>query len=61
MTGGEPLTDPKYLFALIQGLKTLGVSKVGISTKGYMLTEDVAKRLRALYVNYIKLDLFESL
>ncbi|MEM3640928.1 MAG: radical SAM protein [Candidatus Bathyarchaeia archaeon] len=57
MTGGEPLKNPKYLFALIQGLKTLGVSKVGISTNGYMLSEDVIERLKALDVNYIKLDL----
>jgi len=57
MTGGEPLTDPEYLFALVQGLKALGVSKIGISTNGYMLTKDVVKRLKALNVSYIKLDL----
>jgi pyruvate formate lyase activating enzyme len=57
MTGGEPLTDPEYLFALIQGLKTLGVSEIGISTNGYMLSEVVVERLKALNVNYIKLDL----
>lgn len=57
MTGGEPLTDPKYLFALIEGLKTLGVSKIGISTNGYNLTEDVVKKLKALNISYIKLDL----
>jgi len=57
MTGGEPLTDPEYLFALIQGLKTLGVSKVGISTNGYMLTKEVVEKLRDLNLSYIKLDL----
>jgi len=57
MTGGEPLTDPEYLFALIKGLKSLGVSKIGISTNGHMLTEDVVKKLKALNVSYIKLDL----
>jgi pyruvate-formate lyase-activating enzyme len=57
MTGGEPLTDPEYLFALVRGLKALGVSKIGISTNGYMLTEDVVERLKDLNVSYIKLDL----
>jgi pyruvate formate lyase activating enzyme len=57
MTGGEPLTDPEYLFALVRGLKALGISKIGISTNGYMLTEDVVERLKDLNVSYIKLDL----
>jgi pyruvate-formate lyase-activating enzyme len=57
MTGGEPLTDPDYLFSLIQGLRSYGVEKIGISTNGYMLNEDVVDKLRALLVNYIKLDL----
>jgi pyruvate-formate lyase-activating enzyme len=57
MTGGEPLTDPEYLFTLIRELRALGVNKVGISTNGYMLTEDVVKSLRDLNVSYIKLDL----
>jgi pyruvate formate lyase activating enzyme len=57
MTGGEPLTNPEYLFDLIQELKTLGVSNIGISTNGYMLSEVVVEKLKALNVNYIKLDL----
>ncbi len=57
MTGGEPLTDPDYLFSLIQGLRSYGVEKIGISTNGYMLNEDVVDKLRALSVDYVKLDL----
>ena len=53
ITGGEPLTNPKYLFALIQELKALGINKIGISTNGYMLTEDVVEKLRDLNISYI--------
>lgn len=56
LTGGEPLVKPEYLFALIRELKNLGVSSVGISTNGYMLSEDIVEKLRVLDVNYIKLD-----
>jgi len=57
MTGGEPTKDSDYLLRLIQGLRGLGVSKIGISTNGYMLDKDLVDQLRSLSVDYIKLDL----
>jgi|GEM_PF-513560 len=57
MTGGEPTKDPKYLLHLIQGLRKLGINKIGISTNGYMLDKDLVEKLKSLSVDYIKLDL----
>lgn len=57
MTGGEPTKDPDYLLYLIRGLRDLGVSKIGVSTNGYMLGKDLVDELRSLSVDYIKLDL----
>lgn len=56
LTGGEPIIEQDYLLSLIQKLKSLGVNKVGISTNGYMLNEDLVSKLSFL-VDYIKLDL----
>lgn len=57
MTGGEPLTDLDHLFSLIQGLRELGVNNISVSTNGYMLDEHAAKKLKALHVDYVELDL----
>ena len=57
MTGGEPTKDPDYLLYLIRGLRDLGVSKIGISTNGHMLDRNLVEVLKALSVDYIKLDL----
>ncbi|MCP8317311.1 MAG: radical SAM protein [archaeon] len=57
MTGGEPTKDPDYLLSLIQGLRKLGVNKIGVSTNGYMLDKDLVEKLKSLSVDYIKLDL----
>jgi len=57
MTGGEPTVHPDYLFSLIQELRKLGISKIGISTNGYLLDNRLVEKLKSLKVNYIKLDL----
>ncbi|MGQ9718855.1 MAG: radical SAM protein [Nitrososphaerales archaeon] len=57
MTGGEPTKDPDYLLSLIQGLRKLGVNRIGVSTNGYMLDKDLVEKLKSLSVDYIKLDL----
>lgn len=59
MTGGEPTMNPNYLLSLIQKLRELGVSKIGISTNGHMLSENLVGELNSLCGAglYIKLDL----
>lgn len=57
MTGGEPTMNIDYLLSLIKRLREIKVSRIGISTNGYLLDKDVVKELGSLDVNYIKLDL----
>lgn len=57
MTGGEPTKNPEYLLSLIRGLRGLGVTKIGMSTNGYVLDEDLVEELKRLAVDYIKLDI----
>ena len=57
MTGGEPTVNTGYLLYLMRRLRELGVGKIGISTNGYHLDEELVKELKSCGVNYIKLDL----
>jgi len=57
MTGGEPTVNTDYLLSLIRRLRELRVSKIGISTNGYLLDRNLVEELKFLHVNYIKLDL----
>jgi pyruvate-formate lyase-activating enzyme len=57
MTGGEPTKNQEYLLSLVRGLRGLGVIKIGMSTNGYMLDEDLVKELKRLAIDYIKLDI----
>ena len=57
ITGGEPTVNIDYLLSLIQRLRGLGVSRVGISTNGYQLDRSLVEELKSWAVNYIKLDL----
>lgn len=57
ITGGEPTTDRCYLISLIKNLKNVGVEKIGISTNGYLLDENLIKELKSLGVDHIKLDI----
>ena len=57
MTGGEPTVNKDYLFSLIQRLRELGVSKIGLSTNGYLLDRNLVEELKFWDINYIKLDL----
>jgi len=57
MTGGEPTVNTDYLLSLIRRLRELHVSKIGISTNGYLLDRNLVEELKLLGVNYIKLDL----
>jgi len=56
-TGGEPTANTDYLLSLIKRLRELHVSKIGISTNGYLLDRNLVGELKASGVNYIKLDL----
>jgi len=57
ITGGEPTLDVNYLIALTQGLKRLPVSKIELSTNGYLLDKELVEELRSLKIDLIKLDL----
>ena len=57
MTGGEPTVNTDYLLSLIRRLRELHVSKIGISTNGYLLNKNLVEQLTFLHVDYIKLDL----
>jgi pyruvate-formate lyase-activating enzyme len=56
MTGGEPTINTDYLLHLIRELRKLGVSKIGLSTNGYLLNRHLVQELKSWGVNYIKLD-----
>jgi len=57
MTGGEPTVNVDYLISLIQKLRERHVSRIGISTNGYLLDKNLVEQLGLLHVDYIKLDL----
>lgn len=57
MTGGEPTVNTDYLLCLIRRLRELRVSRIGISTDGYLLDRNLVEELKFWGVNYIKLDL----
>lgn len=57
MTGGEPTVSTDYLLYLIRRLRELGVSRIGISSNGYLLDRHLVEELKFWGVNYIKLDL----
>jgi len=57
MTGGEPTVNVHYLISLIQKLRDLHVSRIGISTNGYLLDKNLVEQLSFWHVDYIKLDL----
>jgi pyruvate formate lyase activating enzyme len=57
LTGGEPTADTEYLLSLIRKLRELGVSRIGLSTNGYLLDRSLVRELKAWGVNYIKLAL----
>lgn len=57
MTGGEPIVNTGYLLSLIRRLRELHISKIGISTNGYLLDRNLVEELKSWGVNYIKLDL----
>lgn len=57
MTGGEPTINRDYLISLIENLRKMNVKKIGISTNGYLLDKSLVEELKALNINYIKLDI----
>lgn len=57
MTGGEPTVNTDYLLCLIRRLRELRVSRIGISTNGYLLDRNLVEELKFWGVNHIKLDL----
>jgi pyruvate-formate lyase-activating enzyme len=57
ITGGEPTLDKDYLISLIKGLRKLNVERIGISTNGYLLDKALIKKLKALNIDHIKLDI----
>lgn len=57
ITGGEPTLNPAYLTSLIQRLRDHSVTKIALSTNGYLLDEDFVRRLRTLELDLVKIDI----
>ena len=57
ITGGEPTIDKNYLISLFEELRKLNVKKIGLSTNGYLLDKTLIMELKALTVDYVKLDI----
>ena len=57
ITGGEPTLNPSYLVNLIKRLREVGVSRIALSTNGYLLDENLISQLKDLNVDLVKLDI----
>lgn len=56
ITGGEPTLNPAYLTSLIERLQKNSVSKIALSTNGYLLDEKLINQLKTLDIDLVKLD-----